>query len=123
MKRYPSMRLLSFLSDIEKALVAESPVVEGGVWEANRMVNFHQQMARVSFTARPGVDLPVTGGGVFLQSFALADGSICLKANLTWNGSDAHATHAVYTTPGTNWKLEASRIASVWLEGDRKSVV
>ncbi len=111
------MRLLSFLTEIENALVAESPVVDGGAWTSVRMVNFHQHLARVSLTARPGVELPVSGGAIFLQSFALADGSICVKANLAWNGSHSQATHAVYTTPGTNWKLEASRIASAWLEG------
>ena len=43
--------------------------------------------------------------------------SPCLKASLNWKGSDALPVIAVYSTPTTNWKLEASRIASVWLEG------
>jgi hypothetical protein len=111
------MRLLSFLSDIERALVAESPVVEGGAWASQRMVNFKQQLGRLSLTARPGADLPVTGGTVFLQSFALADGSLCLKANLSWNGSETSTSVAVYDVPGVNWKLEASKIASAWLNG------
>src|SRR5262249_50617510 len=119
-RKPPDMRLLSFLTEIEKALVAESPVIDGGAWESTRMVNFHQQLARVALTARPGNDLPVTGGSIFLQSFALADGSLCLKANLTWQGSNAPTTLAVYSTPGVNWKLEASRIASIWLEGPRE---
>jgi hypothetical protein len=36
---------------------------------------------------------------------------------LNWKGSDAFPVIAVYSTPTLNWKLEASRIASAWLEG------
>ena len=111
------MRLLSFASDIERALVAESPAVDGGVWETTRMVNFHHNLARVTLTPRPGCDLPLPTGTIFLQAFALADGSLCLKASLNWKGSESLSIQAVYSTPSTNWKLEASRIASVWLEG------
>lgn len=111
------MRLLSFLSDIEKALIAESPVVDGGAWETQRMVNFHHGLARLTLAARPGNELPCTGGAIFVQAFVLADGSQCLKANLNWKGSEAFPMIAVYSTPGVNWKLEASRIASAWLEG------
>ena len=81
------------------------------------MVNFHHGLARLTLAARPGVDLPVTGGTIFLQSFSLADGSLCLKASLNWQGSESLPVIAVYSTPVMNWKLEASRIASAWLEG------
>ncbi|MEO5959541.1 MAG: hypothetical protein ABIZ49_08090 [Opitutaceae bacterium] len=111
------MRLLSFLSDIERALVAESPVVEGGAWESSRMINFHHGLARLSLSPRPAADLPMPGGSIFLQAFALADGSLCLKASLSWKGSEALSVIAVYSTPTLNWKLEASRIASTWMEG------
>lgn len=111
------MRLLSFLSDIERALQAESPAAEGGAWETTRMVNFHHGLARLTVTPRPGTELPCNGGTVFLQSFSLADGSVCLKASLNWKGSTALPVIAVYSTPKLNWKLEASRIASAWLEG------
>ncbi len=111
------MRLLSFLSDIEKALIAEAPAVDGGGWESNRMVNFCQGMARLSLAPRSSADLPFPPGSIFLQSFVLADGSMCLKANLTWKGSDAFPVISVYSTPTLNWKLEASRIAKAWLEG------
>jgi hypothetical protein len=111
------MRLLSFLSDIERALIAESPAVDGGAWETNRMVNFHHGLARLTLKARPGVELAATGGTIFLQAFVLADGSLCLKASLNWKGSDAFPIIAVYSTPSLNWKLEASRIATAWLEG------
>lgn len=110
------MRLLSFLSDIERALIAESPVVDGGAWETTRMVNFHQGLARLTLKART-TDVACAGGTIFLQSFALADGSLCLKASLNWKGSDAFPVLAVYSRPNLNWKLEASRIASTWIEG------
>lgn len=111
------MRLLSFLSDIEHALIAESPAVDGGAWETSRMVNFHHGLARLTLKARPGVELAATGGTIFVQAFELADGSLCLKASLNWKGSEAFPVHAVYSRPNLNWKLEASRIASAWLEG------
>jgi hypothetical protein len=111
------MRLLSFISDIERAVIAESPVVDGGAWETQRMVNFHHGLARITLVARPGVELAATAGAIFVQSFALADGSLCLKASLNWKGSDALPVISVYSTPALNWKLEASRIASAWLEG------
>jgi hypothetical protein len=111
------MRLLSFLSEIERALLSESPVVDGGAWESARMVNFHSNLARLSLTARAGAELPVNGGSIFLQSFALADGSLCLKATMTWRDSEAQTVIPVYDVPGLNWKLAASRIASTFLEG------
>lgn len=111
------MRLLSFLSDIERAIVAESPVVDGGAWESSRMVNFHHGLARLTLTPRDGAELPNAGGTIFLQCFTLADGSLTLKASLNWKGSDAFPVLAVYSTPTLSWKLEAARIASAWLEG------
>ena len=111
------MRLLSFLSDIEHALIAESPVIEGGAWETSRMMNFHHGLARLTLAPRPGAEDLSPGGTIFLQAFALADGSLCLKASLNWKGSDAFPVYAVYSTPTLNWKLEASRIASAWLSG------
>jgi len=111
------MRLLSFLTDIEKAIVAESPMVDGGAWEATRMVNFQQGLGRLTLVNRAPAELPLPGGTIFLQAFALADGSQCLKATLSWN--DSQITHAipVYATPAVKWKVEASRIATMWMEG------
>jgi hypothetical protein len=101
------MRLLSFLSDIERALLAESPVVDGGAWETSRMVNFHHGLARLTLTPRAAADLPFPPGAIFVQAFSLADGSQCLKASLNWNGSESFPVISVYSTPNTNWKLEA----------------
>ena len=116
------MRLLSFLSDVERAIIAESPVVEGGAWESTRMVNFQLGLGRVFLTARPTAAVPVAGGNIFIQAFALADGSQCLKATLSWKDSRATTSLAVYTTPGLNWKLEAARVAMAWLEGPPASI-
>ncbi|MEY2882034.1 MAG: hypothetical protein RLZZ15_4414 [Verrucomicrobiota bacterium] len=109
------MRLLSFLTAIEKALVAESPALDGGAWDSSRMISFHRGLARLTLAPRPGNDGPQ--GGLLLQEFELADGSLCLKAGLSWQGSEASAVVAVYSTPQLNWKLEASRIAGAWLAG------
>ncbi len=117
------MRLLSFLSDIERAILAESPAVDGGAWETTRMVNFHHGLARLTITARAGAELPCPGGAIFLQAFALADGSQCLKASLNWKGSEAFPVLSVYSTPNVNWRLEASRIGSAWLEGPPAAIV
>jgi hypothetical protein len=111
------MRLLSFLSDIEQALLAESPVVEGGAWETSRMMSFHHGLARLTLNARGSSDLPCAGGTIFLQTFALADGSLCLKASLGWKDSEVSPVLSVYSNPIINWTTEASRIASAWLKG------
>jgi hypothetical protein len=111
------MRLLSFLSDIERALIAESPAAAGRSWEVSRMVNFHHGLARLTLKPRAGNQPDTRSGTVFLQSFALADGSLCLKASLNWKGSDALSVVAVYSTPTLNWKNEATRIATAWLQG------
>jgi hypothetical protein len=113
-----AMRILSFISDIEKAVIAESPVGDGGAWETSRIVNFHHGLARLSLKAPTGAEMFSSGGTIFVQAFILADGSLCLKASLNWKGSNAPLpVISVYSTPGLNWKLEASRIASAWLEG------
>ena len=111
------MRLLSFLSDIERALVAGSPSADSGGWQTTRMVNFQQGLARLALQPRNPAELVRPAGAIFLQAFALADGSVCLKASLTWKGSDAFPALAVYSTPTLNWQFEAARVATAWLEG------
>jgi hypothetical protein len=110
------MRLLSFLSDIERSICLEANATEGAVWDSSRIVNFKTGLGRLTLTLRePDSGLPQ--GTLLLQHFAMADGSFCLKASLKWEGSDSTPVLAVYDTPLLNWKLEASRIASVWLAG------
>lgn len=79
------------------------------------MVNFQEGLARLTLTARAGESRP--SGAIFLQAFALADGSICLKASLTWQGSDAFPSLPVFALPDVDWRLEATRIAKAWGEG------
>lgn len=111
------MRLLSFLTDTEHALVAEAGMAGGGTWEVSRMVNYNQGLARMTLTERNGSNRAELKGHILVQSFTLADGSICLKANLTWQGSDQSNVIAVYSKPRTNWRAEAGMVASAWLSG------
>jgi hypothetical protein len=110
-------RLLSFLSDIEKALIKESASNMGPTWEYARMVSYHNRMARITITPQKDSEVEVHGGTVFLQGFRLADGSPCLKATVAWDGSAATTVISVYSKPELNWASEAARIASVWFAG------
>ena len=110
------MRLLSFLTDIERAIRLETNADETSIWDTARIVNFKTGLARLTLTAREA-DSGMPQGSVLVQHFALANGSFCLKASLTWDGSNANSIVSVYDTPLLNWKLEAVRIASTWLAG------
>ena len=111
------MRLTVFLSDIERSLIAQSAVANNGAWETHRLVNVHYGLGRLTVTARPGREMRCSGGTIFLQSFVLADGSTCLKVSMNWNGSDSLPVFSIYPSMTLNWRLEASRIAALWLEG------
>ena len=110
-------RLLSFLSDIEQALVKESASNMGPTWDSLRMVNYKAGLARLTLTSPRGADPVAPGGTIFLQSFVLADGSLCLKVALAWDGSTATTNIAVYAKPQVDWMGESKQIASVWLAG------
>jgi len=109
-------RLLSFLSDIEKSLLAELGMLEGPPWETSRAVSYHQGLARMTLGRRntAGVE---PQGAIFLQSYVLADGSQCLKASLNWTGSSETQVIAVYAKPQVNWRMEAASIANAWVSG------
>lgn len=110
------MRLLSFLTDVERAIRLEANAGDDAIWESSRIVNFKTGLGRLTLSLRePDNGLPA--GTVLLQYFALANGSFCLKATLNWEGSTASTMLSVYDTPTLNWKLEASRVASAWLAG------
>lgn len=116
------MRLLSFLTDIERAIRVEANADESAIWDAARIVNFKMGLARLTLTCRePDSGMPQ--GTLLLQHFGLANGSFCLKASLNWQGSDTTVTLSVYETPVLNWKLEASRIAAAWLAGSPAGAV
>lgn len=110
-------RLLSSLTLIEQALFKESASNNGPVWEVSRMVNYHHGLARMTLTPLPGADASQVRGEVFLQSYTLADGTLCFKASLNWHGSDVFPVISIFTKPGLDWQAEASRIASTWLAG------
>ncbi len=110
-------RLLSFLTDIEQALRAETASNGVPAWEIGRMVNYHHGLARMTLVAPEGAEAVAPGGAIFLQSFLLADGTLCLKASLKWQGSDAFPVIAVYSKPQLDWKTKAAQIASAWLAG------
>ena len=80
------------------------------------MVHFQKGLARLTLSARAASGA-IVGGSILVQTFSLANGSLCLKASLNWNASSARSAIAVYPTPTLNWKVEASRIASAWLQG------
>jgi len=110
------MRLLSFLSDVEQALINEATNT-GASWITSRMVNYHHGVARM--TLKPATDKGVSQlrGSIFLQGFELADGSLSVKASLNWQGSDEFPVIAIYAKPSVDWRAEAARIAAVWLAG------
>lgn len=110
------MRLLSFLSDIERAIRMEANADESSIWDSSRIVNFKTGLARLTLTCREA-DSGMPQGTLLIQHFALANGSFCLKASLNWQGSEQTTTLSVYETPVLNWKLEASRIAATWMAG------
>ena len=111
-----TMRLLSFLTDIERAIRMETNADETSIWDTARIVNFKTGLARLSLVLRES-DSGMPQGTVLVQHFALANGSFCLKASLAWEGCEANTIVSVYDTPLLNWKLEAVRIATAWLSG------
>lgn len=115
-------RLLSFLNDIEKALIKESASSMGPTWDSARMVSYHQGLARMVLTTPRDAENPAPGGTIFLQTFVLADGSPCLKATLGWDGTEATAVVSVYSRPQVDWPAEAALIASGWLVGPPDTV-
>lgn len=115
-------RLLSFLSDLERAIVADDPQPDGdGVWSGTRIVNYHLGLARLTLQVRPAAGAAQHRGVVALQSYALADGTPCLKATLGWAGHEAVRVLPVFTKPGLAWTSEARKIAATWLAGPPES--
>ncbi|MDI1247576.1 MAG: hypothetical protein PSV13_01710 [Lacunisphaera sp.] len=111
-------RLLSFLSDFHNALLADDPApADGGSWACGRMVNYQLGLARMTLA----VNLPTGGredrGTVMLQSYALADGTPCLKAVLGWIGREKNQDRSIYARPDVDWRREARQIAAEWMAG------
>lgn len=111
----PVMRLLSFLTEIERAIRMEANADETSIWTATRIVNFGAGLARLTLTCHDDSGMP--SGNILIQHYSLASGDVCLKASLGWEGSEERSVLSVYETPTLNWKLEANRIATGWLAG------
>ena len=112
-----AMQLLSFLSEIGDALIKQSISDMGPTWDITRIVNYHQGLGRMTLTPPAGADETQMRGVIFLQIYHLADGSLCLKANLSWQGSEQFSTITVFSKPGLKWRTATSQIASTWLAG------
>ena len=111
-------RLLSFLSDLERALAADDPSPSDGCWENARSVNYHLGLARLLLCVRlPDGGKSESRGSILLQSYQLADGSPCLKAALSWTGSDRNTVRSVFARPDVDWTREARKIAAEWMAG------
>ena len=116
-------RLLSFLSNFERAIVADDPSPDDGTWEAERTVNYRSGLARLVLGVKVSGRPRQPRGGVLLQGFKLADGAACLKLQFSWAGSETTATHAIYDKPGCDWKYEARKLAAQWMAGPPAAAV
>jgi len=110
-------RLLSFISDFERALLADDPSPDEGTWKNERAVNYRTGLARVQLAVRLPDGQLKPRGTVLVQGFRLADGVGCIKAQLSWTGTEATATHSIFSKPGCNWKSEARKLAANWMAG------
>ena len=110
-------RLLSFISDFERALLADDPSPDEGTWQNERAVNYRTGLARVQLVVRLPDGQSKPRGAVLVQGFRLADGVGCLKAQLSWTGTETTANHSIFSKPGCNWKSEARKLAANWMAG------
>jgi hypothetical protein len=83
------------------------------------MVNTSLGVAKLHLNTRYDPARVEPLGGVQLQSHRLADGSVCLKAFLSWNGRPAETVHAIFDRPHLDWGAEARRLAEAWLNGSK----
>ena len=112
-----SNRLLTLLTRIERAVVANDPNPEGGTWDTLRLVNFHQGLARLTMAIRLANGSTAVQGLILLQDFTLADGTQCVKASLSWEGVEKNSVYSIYSKPSLDWNKEASQIGSQWQDG------
>ncbi len=109
-------RLLSLLTEIEKAVRAGQEALGGPALDSSRMVNFRAGLARIQWRAAAGAGADPRGH-IQLQHFALADGRACIKAAMGWHGVDLRRTVEIFAAPDVNWTTEAQRVAEAWLDG------
>lgn len=112
-----SNRLLTLLTEIERAIIANDSSPDGGVWDTLRLINFHQGLARLTLSVRSALGVTAGRGIILLQHFVLADGTQCVKANLSWKNVEQSSVYAIYSKPSLDWHREAGQIAVQWLDG------
>jgi hypothetical protein len=112
-----SNRLLSLLTEIERVLISEHSPADGGKWDTLRLMNFNQGLARLTISVQSAQRITAARGIILLQHFTLADDTQCLKANLSWNGTEKTSSYAVYSKPSVDWNREAAQIAGKWIDG------
>lgn len=111
-------RLLAFLAETERSIRAARPEPrDGAAWEILRSVNYREGLARLALAARDSSGVMIPMGAVLIQSFKLADGNVCLRANLAWQEAGNETSLTVYAKPDLEWQAEAERVASSWLSG------
>jgi len=69
-------------------------------------VNFHKGLCRLTFGGN--------AGAIVLQSYVLADGQSCLKAVLSWQGSNQVGYESVYPQGHFDWLTAPIALASAW---------
>lgn len=111
------MQILSLLTEIGESLIKQSVSDMGPTWDISRMVNYHHGLGRMTLTPPAGAEATQMRGTIFLQTYRLTDGSVCLKANCSWQGCDHSLPITVYSKPGLKWRAEAAKIATAWLSG------
>jgi len=79
-------------------------------------VNYHQGLARLVVGVRTAEGRQ-NRGSVLLQSYALADGTRCLKAVLAWEESPQTVARSIYSKFDTDWTREARKVAAEWMVG------
>ncbi len=102
-----SLRLLSFLNQIETALTNNDP--ERFQAPGERVVNYQKGIARLSLG--PGL------GSITLQAYTLAAGQICIKIQLAWTQAEGARIMSIYPQAKFDWFSEAYKIAEAWLGG------
>jgi hypothetical protein len=110
-------RLLSFLNDVEQALLADPAVQGRHAWDISRMVNYDNQLARLTLTPKRADAASGPAGSIFLQAYELANDTACLKASLHWNGQGQYSMLTVHAKGSSDWRDEAGRIAKAWFAG------
>lgn len=98
-------------------MLAAQPEPEGGAWVNTRMVNVNSGLARMTIASGPKGQPPIPRGSILLQAYTLADGTFCLKANLSWHNHETTVSKSVYSKPGINWSNAAVEVAKTWMNG------